>query len=287
MKRLASILIAASVCLSGMTFTSCHGLPPTVAQLQKEDDEEAEALLLENQKPFIDKVVETYGERVSLTGIECVRIYPNKYDPGYTSYIEELKGTITLDGKRYEALYDCKNGTLRDSVHTDAVCSELADALPLDKSRIVETVYPELDATWQRGDSLKFPCEIKNFDDAVSWEKRAGAGIFIRIYTLEDVSGYTEADFDSIPTLQKLIDSTSYDVITVMSLSDTSALDDLKEQMKNNPWGVERLFYTNTTEETIAEFCGKYHLSNAKIVENKYSDYEDDSRGLEVKILKE
>ena len=92
----------------------------------------------ENRQAFIDKVNEAYGDSASLSDIECVRIRPEAYDPGYASYHEDLKATLTIDGKSYEALYYCQTGTLNDSVHTEAICSELTDSLPLDQSKIIE-----------------------------------------------------------------------------------------------------------------------------------------------------
>lgn len=123
----------AAVCL--LSLSSCHGLPPTIAEVQRRDDEAAESILQEYRQPFIDKVNESYGDSASLSDIECVRIRPEAYDPGYASYHEDLKATLTIDGKNYTALYNCKTGTLRDSVHTDAICSELTDVFRLIKVR--------------------------------------------------------------------------------------------------------------------------------------------------------
>ncbi len=97
-----------------------------------------------------------------------MRIRPEDYDPGYASYYEKLKATLTLDGKNYEALYDCYNGMLSDSVHTDEICSELTDALPLDRSKIIEIVIPRNSGSDDSGEQRKFPYEIKNLDDALT-----------------------------------------------------------------------------------------------------------------------
>ena len=73
-----------------LTLFSCHGLPPTTDHLKRKDDKAAESILQEYRQPFIDKVNEAYGGSASLTDIECVRVYPEQYDPGYASYSEEL-----------------------------------------------------------------------------------------------------------------------------------------------------------------------------------------------------
>ncbi len=276
MKRIASVLMTL-VCF--LALTSCHGLPPTVAVLQKQDDDAAESILQVYRQPFIDKVNKVYGDSASLTDIECVRVYPDYYDPGYSSYHEELKATLTINGTDYEALFNCKKATLRDSVHTDAICSELTDALPLDKSKIIEVVIPKESSSWNYGEQWKFPCEVKNLDDAVTWNKRGDASIFIWIYTSEDVSGFTEEDISSIPEINKLKDSTSFDMITIISLTDESALADLKEYMDKNS-GLSMLGYPSTTEETIAEFSSKYHMTNVLIVKNDFDIFDESNHCL-------
>ena len=136
-KKIASIFLTAAVGVSCLSLTACHGWPKPVSYYKNRDNEEAESLVQEKRQAFIDKVAEAYGDSATLTDIECVRIFPEKYDPGYKSYQKALKGMLTIDGKSYEALYYCETGTMKDSVHTDAICSELIDSLPLDQSKIL------------------------------------------------------------------------------------------------------------------------------------------------------
>ena len=280
MKRVLSIIMAA-VCF--LTLVSCHGLPPTTEYLKNKDDKAAESILQEYQQPFIDKVNEAYRGSASLTDIECVRVYPEHYDPGYASYSEELKGKLTIGGSHYEALYYCKKGTLRDSVHTNAICSELTNAFPLDKSKIIDIVIPRESSTWDYGEQWKFPYEIKNLDDAITWTDRGDATLYIWIYTLEDVSSFTEEDFSSIPEINKLKDSTSLDKITIISLTDNGALDELKEKMTRDTFCIDHLRDPSDTEK----FFDKYHITNSIIVQNDFNIFDEKPHRLKVIKIKE
>ena len=273
-KKIASIFLTAAVGVSCLSLTACHGLPKPVSYYKNRDNEEAESLVQEKRQAFIDKVAEAYGDSATLTDIECVRTFPEKYDPGYKSYQKVLKGTLTINGTHYEALYDCDKGKLKDSVHTDAICSELIDSLPLDQSKILEIYYPESNGDWDYGEQWKFPYQIKTFDEAVTWEVRSDAPIFIWIYTLEDVSDLTEADFAQIPQMQKVIDSTSNCKITILSLADTDAFEKLKGSIKKNSDNFDRLLYTDTTEELSSGF-NEYHLTNILRVGNNFVYFND------------
>lgn len=285
-KKITSFLFTVAVCMSYLTLTSCHGLPKPVSYYQNQDKEEAESLVQENRQAFIDKIAEAYGDSAALTDIECVRVFPEKYDAGYKSYTKMLKGTLTIDGKSYEALYNCWNGEVRDSVHTEAIMSELTDSLPLDQSKIVEIVYPESTGDWDYGEQWKFPCGVKTLDDAVSWQVSSDATIYIWIYTLEDVCHFTEADFSSIPEIQKLLKSKSLCTITIMSLNDADAIDKLKEQMMKRIDPVKQLFYSTTTDELIAKIFSEYQLTNAIKIGNTNSTADDKPTELEIVKVK-
>ena len=95
MKKIFTLLMTA-VCL--LLLSSCHSLPPTISEVQRRDDEAAESILQENRQPFIDKVNEVYGDSASLTDIECVRVYPDYYDPGYNVY---FKTPYTFPGRSW------------------------------------------------------------------------------------------------------------------------------------------------------------------------------------------
>ncbi len=261
----------AAACL--LSLSSCHGLPPTIAEFQRRDDEAAESILQENRQPFIDKVNKAYGDSASLRDIECVRIRPEDYDPGYASYCEELKATLTIDGKNYVALYQCKTGTLRDTVHTEAICSELTDALPLDQSKIIDIVIPRDSTDWDHGEQLTFPYEVTNLEDALTYDRTSYAPIFIWIYTSEDMSSFTEEDFSSIPEINRLKDSTSYVYINIISLTDNGALAELKEEMTRHLYCFDYL----KEASKIEEFFGEYHITNAVVVK-KDCDPSDESK---------
>lgn len=279
-KKTISIWVTAAVCMSCLSLTGCHGFPKPISYYQNQDNKEAEELVQEYQQAFIDNVAEVYGDRATLTDIACVRTFPEKYDPGYKSYQKILKGTLTIDGINYEALYDCYNGKLKDSVHTEAICSELIESLPLDQSKILEIYYPESTGDWDYGEQWKFPSRITNFDEAVTWEDRSNAAIFIWIYTLEDVSGLTEADFTQIPQMQKVIDSTSNCKITIMSLADTDAFENMKEAMKKNHHNIDRVLYPTATEEDIEKVFSEYHITNMMEVGNDYDYFDESSHDL-------
>ena len=286
-KRITSVLLTAAAGMSCFSLTGCHGLPKPASYYQNRDNKEAEEVVQENQQAFIDKVAEAYGDSASLTDIECVRVFPEKYDPGYKSYQNKLKGTLTIDGTNYEALYYCDNGELRDSVHADAICSELINALPLDHSKILEIVYPESVGDWNYGEQWKFPYQIKTFDEAVTWEEKAGATMYIWLYTSEDVSDLTEADFTPIPQIQKVIDSTSNCQITIMSLADTAEFENLKEQMKKYSGNIERLFYPSATDEDIDRAFSEYHMTNILKVGNDFDYFDERPHALIFKKVKE
>ena len=280
MKKIFTLLMTA-VCF--LLLSSCHSLPPTISEVQRRDDEAAESILQENRQPFIDKVNEVYGDSASLYDIECVRIRPEDYDPGYASYYEELKATLTIDGTNYVALYGCKNGTLRDSVHTDAICSELTNALPLDHSKIVDIIIPRDSSDWDYGEQRTFPWEVKNLDDALTFNDSGYAPIDIWIYTSEDVSGFTEADFSSIPEINRIKDSTSLDKITIISLTDNSALAKLKEKMTRDMLCIDHLGDPSFTEE----FFNEHHIKNAVIVKNDFDIFDERPHCLVVRKIKE
>ena len=283
-KKIASIFMTA-VCL--LSFTACHGLPKPVSYYQNQDNEEAESLVQENRQAFIDKVAEVYGDSAALSDIECVRVFPEKYDAGYKSYHKELKGKLTIDGKSYEALYYCETGTMKDSVHTEAIMSELTDALPLDQSKILEIYYPESTGDWDYGEQWKFPYQIKTFDEAVTWGERADALIYIWIYTLEDISDLTEADFAQIPQMQKAIDSTSNCKITILSLTDTDAFEKLKGAMMKNSDNFDRLLYPDITDEKIANVFNEYHMTNMLKVGNDFDFFDERPHALYFQKVKE
>lgn len=280
MKRIF-ILLMTAVCL--LLLSSCRGLPPTIAEYQRRDDEAAAKVLQENRQSFIHKVSETYGSGASLRDIECVRIRPEKFTPGYASYYEELKATLTIDGTNYTALYGCKTGTLRDSIHTDAICSELTNALPLDHGKIVDITIPRDSGFGDYGEQRTFPCEVKDLDDALTFDDRGYAPIDIWIYTSEDVSGFTEADFSLIPEINRIKDSTSLDKITIISLTDNDALAELKEEMTRDILCIDHLKDTSQIEE----FFGEYHMTNAMIVKNDFDIFDERPHCLTVRKIKE
>lgn len=275
------VLSMTAVCL--LSLSSCHGLPPTVAEYQRRDDASAESIVQEYRQPFIDKVKEAYGDSASLSDIQCVRIRPEDYDPGYASYCEELKAVLAIDGKNYTALYYCKTGSLSDTVHTEAICSELTDDLPLDQSKFIDIVFPRDSTFWDHGEQLTFPCEVKNLEDALTCDKTSYAPIFIWIYTSEDLGGFTEEDFSSIPEINRLKDSTSYVYINIISLADNDALAELKEKMTKQLYCIDYL----KGADKIEEFFGEYHIKNAVLLKKDLDPSDENRSCLTVRIIKE
>ncbi|MCR4643810.1 MAG: hypothetical protein K5695_00170 [Oscillospiraceae bacterium] len=257
-KKITALLLTAAVCLP---LSACHGLPKPISYYQDLDDQEAEELVQENRQTFIDQIADVYGDSAKLSNIECVRVFPDKYDPGYKSYTHMLKGTLTIDGTDYEALYSCYDGQVRDSVHTDAICSELTDALPLDKSKILEIYYPESTGDWDYGKQWKFPSRVTTLDEALTWENRSDATIQIWIYTTEDLRDMTENDFAPIPQMQKVADATSNCQILILSLANKDTFGELREQMLKDHSYIDRALYPTYTDEEAVEILSEHHLT--------------------------
>lgn len=304
MKRIAAGLLAAVVCLS---FTSCldtlHGAyeigKGVVEESERhagymESQKEEMAALVENYSPvFKEKAAEIYGSDAALTDIRCVENYPEHKNDGAADYAEALLGTLTVDGKQYEALYYCHEGIkterFRDTVHTDDICSEPLNALPLDKSLIVEAVYPMTDSFDDYGKMLKFDWHIKNFDEWVSFDESSFNPMKIYIFTTQDVSTIPESEIRSAPAMRKLAKATSFAQITIMSLKDTEKLAELKERLRINTFAVSHLETPVAEYEASAKFCDEFHMTGAMVIENSFSDFEsekDEERELDIKVIK-
>lgn len=304
-KRTAVILAAAAVCLS---FTSCFELAYGLYDLGKDIAEEGERhteflekqkeereALVENYSPaFRDKAAEIYGSGAALTDIRVVTNPPDRMDDGYVNYDEVLIATLTVDGKQYEATYDCYEGDLkgrfRDSVHINDICSPVIDALPLDKSRIVETVYPMNCSSYRDyGDELKIDYRIKTFDEWVTFGDIANNPMYLYVFTTEDISGISEDEICSAPGMKKLTEATSYANITVVSLRDTEALDALKAQMRKNSSSISQLSSSVSSDEATKRFVDEYHITSAMVIRNSFTMLEsekDKERVPEIKIIK-
>ncbi len=97
------------------------------------------------------------------------------------------------------------------------------------------------------------------------------------------MSSFTEADFSSIPEINRIKDSTSFDQITIISLTDNDALAELKEKMINDVLCINHLKEPSSTEA----FFSKYHITNAMIVSNDYDLFDEKPHSLIVNKIKE
>lgn len=303
-KKAAASFLTAAVCLS---FTSCFETARGLFDLGKDLAEESErytehqkkekeamASLVEQYSPeFKAKAAEIYGSNAALTDIRCVENYPEHKNDGYADYAEVLIGTLTVDGKQYEALYYCYEGMkterFRDTVHTDDICSEPLDALPLDKSKIVEVVYPMTDSFDDYGEKRKFDWRIKTFDEWVTFEDVAGNPMDIYIFTTQDVSELSESAIRSAPAMQKLTKATSFAEITIMTLKDAEKLAELKDRMRINTFAVSHLESPVAEHEGSTKFCDEFHMTGAMIIRNSFTTLEsekDKERVLEIEIIK-
>ena len=97
------------------------------------------------------------------------------------------------------------------------------------------------------------------------------------------MSSFTEADFSSIPEINRIKDSTSLDEITIISLTDSDALAELKEKMTRDMLCIAHLGDTSYTED----FFSEYHMKNALIVKNDYNVFDKKPHRLVVRKIKE
>ena len=118
-------------------------------------------------------------------------------------------------------------------------------------------------------------------------DDKKDALIYIWIYTLEDISDLTEADFAQIPQMQKVIDSTSNCKITILSLTDTDAFEKLKGAMMKNSNNFDRLLYPDITDEKIANVFNEYHMTNMLKVGNNFDFFDERPHALYFQKVKE
>ena len=112
-----------------ISLVSC-GAPSNVKQEAKER--------LEKYKPiFEQKVEEVYGSDARLKNVKCdVTTYVGSPVPSVSySANKYLSGTISLNGRNYDASYDTLKNRMTDNVHTEDICGSVIDALPLDTDK--------------------------------------------------------------------------------------------------------------------------------------------------------
>ena len=280
MKRIMVILMTAVTCLS---FSSCWVIDQ--AREQKAEDNAAEELVDKYEQVFADKVRAAHGETASLTDVKCVMHESGRMYYGLWEARNDLLGTIELNGNSYEAVYYCETGKLRDSVHTEDICSEITNALPLDKSQIYEVVYPGYDYYDKNeyGKILKFDSSLNTLDDVIANGEVGKEDVKVFIFTYEDVSSLTEAEIMSLPIIAKFDRLRNYGNISILSLKDTGALDDLKDKLNRNRDLITQYKRDDITDEKRQEFLDNFHLNCAIAVKNDfyYSNVGEDDPELE------
>ncbi len=240
---------------------------------QKACDSEAEQLLADYSQPFIDKAKSIYGNDAEVTDIACMKFLATGLLDSVYMADESLSGTLTHNGEQYEAEYNTRTGDLRDAVHTEEICSELIDALPIDQSKIIERHYVDVGKyeKFSKEIMLKFSPDIKTLDDV---KKNDGvlhtSPIFIHLYTTEQLSEITEAELKAQPAFAGMESCTQWIQISVVSLKDQSAFSDLKTMMLRNSSLLKQYGRSDVSEESLNTFKDKYHIHNFAVIENSW-----------------
>ena len=277
--------IALILSLVAFTATGCSLIGRS--DEQKACDSEAEQLLADYSQPFIDKAKSIYGNDAEVTDITCMKfLATGLFDSVYMAD-ERISGTLTLNGKQYEAEYNTRTDTLRDDVHTEEICSELLDALPIDQSKIIEKHYVDCGAyeRFSKEIKLKFAPDIKTLDDV---KKNKGedhtSPVFIHVYTTEDLGQITESQLKAQSAFQGMDDCTQWILISIVSLKDQSVFSDLKTLMLRNSNLLKQYRRPDVKEESLIEFKNKFHIRNAAVIENDLFRKDDDTLCSELKI---
>lgn len=173
------------------------------------------------KQPFIDRVEEAYGSGAKLKNIKCpttARVGSPVPSVNY-SVSDKLFGTIVIDGESYDAYYYPEGDYVMDNVHSKEIMNTIIDSLPIDDRKTLGTKI-----TNQVHEYPMFPSTVTCFDEALT-AKTLNGNISISVITDEDLSGYKDYDFTSIPTLNQIVNNEELScTIRLISLEDSSML---------------------------------------------------------------
>lgn len=173
---------------------------------------------------FKQRVEDAYGKDAKLTDIKCEIDRVGSSPVPKLSYKTRsyLSGTIKIDGKKYDAIYQYDTDTVYDTVHTADICREIIKSLPVDSSRFygVRIIDSNLDYP-------RFRAGVDCIDNAA-----AAGSVYspLRIYivTTENLSNLKTFNLESISEMKKIAKSDSFDCsITIVSCKDKSRISSL------------------------------------------------------------
>ena len=216
-KKLTTIIF-----LFFLIFLVSCGAPSNVKQEAKER--------FEKYKPiFEQKVEEVYGSDARLKNAKCnVTTYVGSPVPSVShSANKYLSGTISLNGRNYDASYDTLKNRMIDNVHTEDICGSVIDALPLDTDKFFQVKYIN-----SVGYEPMFESGVDSLEKAA--ESDSGNIISFVVITSEDLSAYKEDDFTDIPELQTITSSGNLSGnIKIVSVKDKSKASSLSGKIRD------------------------------------------------------
>ena len=252
MKKFSTIILL-SVCL--ISLVSC-GAPSEVKQEARER--------LEKYKPvFEQKVKDVYGSDAALKKVKCaVNMTVGSPVPSVSySANDYLTGTISFGGGNYDAIYLTSEKRMIDTVHTEAICSSVIDALPLDSGKffLVKYISPV-------GYEPMFDSEIDSLEKAA--ESDEGSIITFVVITSEDLSTYREDDFADIPELQTIKNSKGLSGnIKIISVKDKNKASSLSGKIRelDFSYGAHPMVYSNSGDKDAFDVYGIRNAITIKV----------------------
>ena len=217
MKKLTTIILF--LCL--ISLVSC-GAPSDVKQ-------EAQKRLEKYKPVFEQKVEEVYGSDARLKKVKCdVTTSVGSPVPSVShSANDYLTGTISLNGRNYDAIYLTNEKRMMDTVHTEDICGSVVNALPLDSDKIIQVKYIS-----SVGYEPMFESGVDSLEKAV--ESEGGNIISFVVITSEDLSAFKEDDFINIPELQTITSSGNLSGnIKIVSIKDKSKASSLSGKIRD------------------------------------------------------
>lgn len=249
MRRCRMPAMLAALGMGLLLLTGCN-VPDEVKQ-------EAEGRLSAYEQPFSDTVKDIYGSDAKLVSAECPVLMNIGSPVPEVTYraSQKLTGKIVIDRKSYEAEYDPASGKIMDTVHTEQICQELTDALPIDAEQICMTKITDnsfLDPKFPAGaDSL---AKVMTPDNTVC--------LLVNVVTTEDLSRYKDTDFNSIPELALLYQNSKFCYVRIISVKDKDRLSSLMgklNELEISYTDTHPKIYENGQERDAFEV---YHIRN-------------------------
>ena len=255
-KNICSVLILSCCLLVGC------GAP-------KEIEQEADAYKKKYAKEFENTVHEVLGDSAELKNVEGhidsvgVGVW---FDRAYFTD-GTLDGTITYNGKDYEASYDTNTGEIESTINLELIKKSFLSTLPLDNSKIVYCgIFDNCSSVPQ------FNPSVSTFRGAVDEEDY----LIWCVLTTEDISHLTEEDFGDYIEITK--PKTNY--LRIFSCAD-GGFDNLEELERDlysteaSNYGSHPKVYSNKSNDDVDIF-DYYNLAyTCDISQQSYRDDND------------